>query len=77
MVRSKFLATISAEEYTELRAMALIERVGLERDDLYATAICRAMGADIEEDVFRHQETQIKTLDQEFGALSGFIQKKK
>jgi len=63
------MRSITAEEYTELRGLALIERVGLERIDEHATAICRAMGADVDESIFRYAEEREVTLEEELAVL--------
>lgn len=49
--------------------MAKLERIGLERGDLYATAICRAAGANVDEELFRYFPP--RTVEEELAALEG------
>lgn len=77
MTRRQFLATITADEYTELRALAQLERIGLERTDHYATALAQAAGAEIDEQYFHYKHIKPKTLDEEAAALAGVVKRKK
>jgi len=73
MVRSQFLKSVSAEEYSELRAMARIERVGLDRTDQYAIFQVQAAGGELEGNPFAYEEKKERTLDEEFAALAGMV----
>lgn len=67
------METTTAEEYTELRAMARIEKVGLERFDLHAMAVAQSMGAEFEDNPFAYedQEPVIQTTEQMMSAMAG------
>ena len=73
MLRSRFIDTTSAEEYTELRAVSMLEKIGLERGDMQEMAICQSMGAEFEGNLFAYEVESVRTLDDELSALSGSV----
>ena len=67
------METTTAEEYTELRAMSLLERVGLERGDRHAMIIAQSMGGEFEGNPFAFEVETIRTLEEELAANSGSV----